>query len=59
MPIIIDNDGIRFCEEFRKLCQKYVRESSILQMTFNDGTKIGMRTLLEIGLGIKRIEDCI
>ena len=31
MPVIIDNDGIRFAKEFRKLCEKYVKESSLLQ----------------------------
>lgn len=59
MPIVIDNDAIRFCEEFRILCSKYVRSSSLVKMVFKDGSTIGMRTLLEIGLGIKRIEDCI
>ena len=59
MAVIIDNDGIRFLEEFRIICSKYVKSSSIIQMEFNDGTTIGMRTLLEVGLGVKQIEDAI
>lgn len=59
MAVIIDNDGIRFLEEFRIICSKYVKSSSIIQMEFNDGTTIGMRTLLEVGLGVKQIEDVI
>ena len=59
MAVIIDNDGIRFLEEFRTICGKYVKCSSILKMEFNDGSTIGMRTLLEVGLGVKRIEDVI
>ena len=59
MAMIIDNDCIRFLEEFRTICSKYVKCSSILKMEFNDGSTIGMRTLLEVGLGVKRIEDVI
>lgn len=59
MAIIIDNDCIRFLEEFRTICSKYVKDSSIIKMEFNDGSTIGMRTLLEVGLGIKEIKDVI
>ncbi len=59
MPIIIDNDGVNFCQEFRELCKKYVREASLATVRFGDGTTIGMKTLWQIGLGIKRIEDAI
>ena len=59
MAIIIDNDAIKFLEEFRILCSKYVKSSSILTMEFKDGCTIGMRTLLEVGLGIKQIEEII
>ena len=59
MAVIIDNDCIRFLEEFRTICRKYVKSSTILQMEFEDGSTIGMRTLLEVGLGVKQIEDVI
>ena len=59
MAVIIDNDCIRFLEEFRTICSKYVKCTSILQMQFNDGSTIGMRTLLEVGLGVKQIKDVI
>lgn len=59
MAVIIDNDGVRFLEEFRIICRKYVKSSSILSMEFKDGTTIGMRTLLEVGLGVKQIKDVI
>ena len=59
MAVIIDNDAIRFLEEFRTICSKYVKSSSIIQMEFNDGSTIGMRTLLEVGLGVKQIKDVI
>lgn len=59
MPIIIDNDGVSFCQEFRELCKKYVKEASLSTVYFEDGTTIGMRTLWLIGLGVKRIEDAI
>ena len=59
MAVIIDNDCIRFLEEFRTICRKYVKDSSIIKMEFNDGSTIGMRTLLEVGLGIKEIKDVI
>lgn len=59
MAVIIDNDCIRFLEEFRPICSKYVKSSSILTMKFNDGSTIGMRTLLEVGLGVKEIKDVI
>jgi len=59
MAVIINNDGVRFLEEFRIICSKYVKRSSILQMEFNDGTTIGMRTLLEVGLGVKQIKDVV
>lgn len=59
MPIVIDNDGINFCQEFRELCKKYVKEVSLTTVYFKDGTTIGMRTLWQIGLGIRKIEDSI
>ena len=59
MAIIIDNDCVRFLEEFRVICRKYVKSSSILSMEFKDGSTVGMRTLLEVGLGVKEIEDVI
>ena len=59
MAIIIDNDAIKFLEEFRILCSKYVKSSSLITMEFKDGSTIGMRTLLEVGLGIKQIEEII
>ena len=59
MAVIIDNDCIRFLEEFRTICRKYVKCSTIFQMTFEDGSTIGMRTLLEVGLGVKQIKDVI
>jgi len=59
MAVITDNDGVRFLEEFRTICSKYVKDSSILKMEFNDGSTIGMRTLLEVGLGVKQIKDVI
>ena len=59
MAVIINNDAIKFLEEFRPICRKYVKSSTILQMTFNDGSTIGMITLLEVGLGIKEIKDAI
>lgn len=59
MPIIIDNDGVNFCQEFRKLCKKYVKNASLTTVYFEDGTTIGMRTLWQVGLGVKRIEDII
>lgn len=59
MAVIIDNDGVKFLEEFRILCSKYVKNSSLVTMEFKDGCTIGMRTLLEVGLGIKQIEEAI
>lgn len=59
MAVIIDNDGIRFLEEFRKICSKYVANSSLTLMEFKDGSNIGIKTLLEVGLGIKQIKDVI
>jgi len=59
MAVIVDNDCIKFLEEFRTICSKYVKCSNLLKMEFNDGSTIGMRTLLEIGLGVKQIEDVI
>lgn len=59
MAIIVNNDGINFCQEFRELCKKYVKEVSLTTVYFEDETTIGMRTLWQIGLGIKKIEDCI
>ena len=59
MPITIDNDGVSFCQEFRELCKKYVKEVSLTEVCFEDGTTIGMRTLWQIGLGIRTIEDSI
>ena len=59
MAAIIDNDCVRFLEEFRIICSKYVKDSSILKMEFKDGSTIGMRTLLEVGLGVKQIKDVI
>ena len=59
MAVTIDNDAIRFLEEFIPICNKYVKSSSILTMEFKDGSTIGMRTLLEVGLGVKQIEDVI
>lgn len=59
MAIIIDNDGVNFCQEFRELCKKYVKETSLTTVYFEDGTTIGMRTLWQVGLGVKRIEDVI
>jgi len=59
MAIIIDNDAIKFLEEFRTICSKYVKSGSILSMEFKDGSTIGMRTLLEVGLGVKQIKDVI
>ena len=59
MPIIIDNDGINFCQEFKELCKKYVKEASLTTVWFEDGTTIGMRTLWQIGLGVRKIENSI
>ena len=60
MAIVIDNDGVKFLEEFRKLCSKYVRSASLIgTVNFNDGNSIGMKTLWEVGLGIRRLEDCL
>lgn len=59
MAVIIDNDCISFLEEFRIICSKYVKSSNVLYMEFKDGTTIGMRTLLEVGLGAKQIKDVI
>lgn len=59
MAVIIDNDAIKFLKEFRPICSKYVESSTVLQMTFKDGSTIGMRTLLEVGLGVKEIKDVI
>lgn len=59
MAIVIDNDGVNFCQEFRELCKKYVKEASLTTVYFEDGTTIGMRTLWKVGLGVKRIEDVI
>lgn len=59
MPVIIDNDGIRFLEEFRTICNKYVKSSSLVRMEFKDGSIIGMKTLLKVGLGIIEIKDVI
>lgn len=59
MAIIVNNDGISFCQEFRELCKKYVKEVSLTTVYFEDGTTIGMRTLWQIGLGVKKIKDCI
>ena len=59
MAVNINNDGVRFLEEFRTICSKYVKSSSILSMEFKDGSTIGMRTLLEVGLGVKEIKDAM
>ena len=59
MPITIDNNGVSFCQEFRELCKKYVKEASLTTVYFEDGTTIGMRTLWQVGLGIKQIKDVI
>ena len=59
MPITIDNNGVNFCQEFRELCKKYVKEASLTTVYFEDGTTIGMRTLWQVGLGIKQIKDVI
>lgn len=59
MAVNRNNDGVRFLEEFRTICSKYVKRSSILSMEFKDGSTIGMRTLLEVGLGVKEIKDAM
>lgn len=59
MSIIIDNDAVNFCQEFKELYKKYVKESSLTTVYFEDGTTIGMKTLWQIGLGVKQIEDAI
>ena len=59
MAVIIDNDGVRFLEEFREICRKYVRNSSLVTMEFKDGSTIGIKTLLQVGLGVKQIKDVI
>lgn len=59
MAVIVDGDGVKFLEEFRTLCSKYVKRSSLITMEFNDGSTIGMKTLLEVGLGVKQIKDVI
>ncbi len=59
MPIVIDNDAINFCQEFKELCKKYVKEASLTTVWFEDGTAIGMRTLWQIGLGVRKIENSI
>ena len=60
MAIVIDNDGVKFMEGFRELCKKYVSSASLIgTVRFNDGNSIGMKTLWEVGLGIRRIEDSI
>lgn len=59
MAVIIDNDGVRFLEEFRTICSKYVANSSLIKMEFKDGSTIGIKSLLEVGLGIKQIKDVI
>lgn len=53
------DDGVRFLKEFRTICSKYVKSSSIIKMKFKDGSTIGMKTLLEVGLGVKEIKDII
>jgi len=59
MAVIIDNDGVRFLEEFREICRKYVKNSSLVKMEFKDGSTIGIKTLLKVGLGVKQIKDVI
>lgn len=59
MGIYIDNDGIKFLEEFKVLCAKYVKSATIFQIEFKDNTTIGMRTLLEYSLGHRKLEDCL
>ena len=59
MAVVIDNNAIQFAEEFRNLCKKYVTSCSLTTIEFNDGSRIGMRTLLLIGMGVKTIEQCI
>lgn len=59
MPIVIDNNAVSFCQEFRELCKKYVKDASLTTVYFEDGTTIGMRTLWQIGLGVRRIENSI
>ena len=57
IAILGNNDCVRFLKEFRTICNKYVKNSSILQMEFKDGSTIGIKTLLEVGLNVKQIED--
>ncbi len=57
IAILDNNDCVRFLKEFRTICNKYVKNSSILRMEFKDGSTIGMKTLLEVGLNVKQIED--
>lgn len=59
MGIYINNDAINFAQEFKTLCDKYVEDSSLIKMYFKDGSTIGMKTLLQIGLGVKTVEECI
>ena len=59
MALVIDNDGIKFLEEFRSLCQKYVSSASALQITFNDGSSCGMLTILKYGLGHITLKECV
>ena len=59
MGIYINNDAINFAQEFKTLCDKYVENASLVKMYFDDGSTIGMKTLLQIGLGVKTVEECI
>ena len=59
MGVYIDNDAIKFLEEYKEICKKYVKSASILSYEFNDGSTIGARTALECGLGIRTIEECL
>lgn len=59
VTITIDNDGTKFLEEFKTLCNKYVKSASPLKIDFKDGHSIGMRTALMYALGYCELKDCI
>ena len=59
MALVIDNDGIKFLEEYKTLCSKYVKSASMTTLNFNDGTTIGMGVALRYALGLISLEQCI
>ena len=59
MAVVIDNDAIKFLEEFKALAKKYLKSASCIQLNFKDGSTIGMGTVLKYIFGHITLEQTI